>query len=173
MSVIDQASRLSGHSGSVKLWRYDWCSPPKNEDENDQENYDFQFKRWQRVPKVNNEASDSSNGLDDDQDYLDLNLYDRFRASDGGKVPSQISSTNKPASGLTMDDIRGAVGGVESIPGFSSSDTVSKKETEKPASTEDTKDTKDTKASEESTPANTEGSKDANAQDGDGDVSMD
>ncbi|AGO13551.1 AaceriAGL331Cp [[Ashbya] aceris (nom. inval.)] len=128
MSLIEQANKLSGYAADVRRWRYAWFTPSKNiEDDNNMESYGFEYKCWQRVG-----ADEPLDLLDDTDDHvLDLNAFDRTRKDAQSKV-SQVGGgpTGSGTTGLTMEDIRGAVGGVEAIPGFSSSDAIAKKEQE-------------------------------------------
>ncbi|KAH3899404.1 Rtt102p SCDLUD_004847 [Saccharomycodes ludwigii] len=120
---------------NYKYWVYDWYSPTNqkittttnnnnNNNNNTNEKVVFKYKTWFENINVPLETSDSENELMDlDEPYktiFDLNLFDR-----------KNNMGNKRSDGLTMDDIRGAVGtGGESIPGLSST-TDAIKETSK------------------------------------------
>lgn len=129
MSLIDRATRLSNHVNEVKHWKYDWFSPLKaNDDDSTQESYGFQYKKWQQVDYKDQSDSFDSSSAPEDDDTLDLNLYDKTKIGRCTRQQQQELTGSKENVRLTMDDIRGAVGGVEAIPGFSSSDGILKKD---------------------------------------------
>lgn len=136
-SLIRKASGLNDNaltsSDGNKYWKYDWFTPAKSQQNNDsttatgesgEDKYAFKYKNWVPVEK-----SVLTQDQADDKDYLELKKFDRTRLADQEQI---VSTTNGHPSEntLTMDDIRGAVGGGESIPGFSGSDAITNKEKE-------------------------------------------
>lgn len=130
-SLIEKANRGDYFSNleNIQHWKSDWLTPTKaavnnsnesnldlnNDDnnENSSERYPFKFKTWLKT------ETSVFNSDDDELDVLDLATYDRTRKAADSKGSSK---TNGDKDGLSMDDIRGAVGGSESIPGLSKSD---------------------------------------------------
>ncbi|AQZ13498.1 RTT102 (YGR275W) [Zygosaccharomyces parabailii] len=137
-SLIERANN-GGHfdnSNSRQWWKYDWYTPSHhanssgsgnaNSDGNQfsdnsvVEKYPFNYKTWiksdvciwQDLLKAN-----------DSLDLLDASSYSAQEQADAAVAHSQ-QMANRPANGdsLTAEDIRGAVGGVGTISGLSSSD---------------------------------------------------
>lgn len=127
-ALIDRANQV-GHylpQDQNQNWEYKLFSPLKEQHlsheqstENDS-TYSFKYMTWVRKQNIiNNEETQENNVINitdnnnnnEDQDTLiplDLTQFDR----------SKYTNNN---NGLSADDIRGAVGGSESIPGLSSS----------------------------------------------------
>ena len=139
-SLIDKANQggyYMPQEQQTQHWEYQWHSPPKehlhqgpaaaasasaapastNDGEIAPETYPFQYKTW--VPTARPAQEDTNETVKP----LDLSQYER----------SKYTSNN---NGLTEDDIRGAVGGTEAIPGLSAStdaNTAAEEVTKAPA----------------------------------------
>ncbi|SMN22401.1 similar to Vanderwaltozyma polyspora Kpol_1028p70 hypothetical protein [Maudiozyma saulgeensis] len=130
MQALIEKANQSGHylpQDQNQSWEFRWFSPLKEQhlahtqpqQTADEENkYPFQYKTWLRkqpnttvdVDNVSIEEPSDSTKIDT---LIPLNLSQFNRAK---------YSTNN--NGLSVDDIRGAVGGSESIPGLSSSNAA-------------------------------------------------
>ncbi|SCU79538.1 LADA_0B01376g1_1 [Lachancea dasiensis] len=123
----NNASVLTFGNSTHKFWTFDWCTPQKlrqtsvigteKSDENDasgEELYNFKYKVWQPSEKA------GWHDLDADADeIIDLTLFDRTRSNEatpGAKGP--VSDGHPSSEGLSAEDIRGAVGGQETLPGL-------------------------------------------------------
>lgn len=138
-ALISRANRLTSTSfaqSNRKFWKYDWLTPRRplqsqsldktaNSDNVEEDKYSFQYKTWQ--PAENKQWEDLDDSTDD---VLELTLYDRTRKVDNIGETGSAANGAETTDGLTVDDIRGAVGAEESIPGFSSSDAAAVKEKE-------------------------------------------
>ncbi|KAG0671981.1 hypothetical protein C6P45_004450 [Maudiozyma exigua] len=123
-ALIDRANQV-GHYLSQdqnQYWEYKLFSPLRDQHlthtqqtENDS-TYPFKYMTWVRKQNIiSSEQEETVNTVEQQQNNdddtlipLDLSQFDR----------SKYTTNN---NGLSADDIRGAVGGSESIPGFSSS----------------------------------------------------
>ena len=124
-ALIDRANQV-GHylpQDQNQYWEYKLFSPLKDQHlthtqqtENDS-TYPFKYMTWVRKQNIisseqeetaNNTVEQQQNNDNDNLIPLDLSQFDR----------SKYTNNN---NGLSADDIRGAVGGSESIPGLSSS----------------------------------------------------
>lgn len=142
-SLIERANN-GGHFGiqdKKHYWRYDWHTPTHADsnatnaaslnseenhigDSNLTEKYFFKYKTWLQVEEsIFDDESRRNNALD----VLDFSIYS---TKESGNVNSKTGSNPEIANtnddSLTVEDIRGAVGNSESIPGFSSSDANTK-----------------------------------------------
>lgn len=146
MQSLAERANNGGHFEIVnnrQNWKYDWYTPTHSTpaaaagsgnndsdqfgDGNPVEKYPFNYKTWIKTDQCTwrklLEANDSTDLLD----VAKYSLEDKAHES----VPGDQQVGNRPAHGdsLTVEDIRGAVGGVDGISGFSSSD-AQKKEAE-------------------------------------------
>ncbi|SCU86721.1 LANO_0C08988g1_1 [Lachancea nothofagi CBS 11611] len=129
-TLIARANNASAHTfanSNRKFWKFDWYTPlkPKQNttastdktDKNDnagEELYNFKYKTW--LPS----DQQAWQILDNDSDeIIDLSSYDRTRQVVQPQGSAPPNGAQKPTEGLSADDIRGAVGGQESLPGFS------------------------------------------------------
>lgn len=142
-SLIERANN-GGHFGiqdKKHYWRYDWHTPTRTDsyasnaanlnaeensvgDSNLAEKYSFKYKTWLQVEEsIFDDELKRNNALD----VLDLSIYS---VKESGNVKSKTGSNpetrNINDDSLTVEDIRGAVGNSESIPGFASSDATTK-----------------------------------------------
>ncbi|EJS43613.1 rtt102p [Saccharomyces arboricola H-6] len=148
-TLILKANKVSyyGSSTSGDFWRYDWYQPSKTSSsaqqpqqqagnlENSLEKCPFKYKAWLKT-------QENEKGLREGncEDILDLTQYDRTIQSKSIN-PSRIKSdthntnsapsTNQEGEALSMDDIRGAVGNSEAIPGLSAGTNNEKPEESK------------------------------------------
>jgi len=138
-ALIDRANQ-SGHylpQDQNQCWEWRSFSPPKEQHlahtqpqqtADDDSTYPFQYKTWLRkqtaaVVEIDTDSNGKENSSRIDTLIpLDLSQFDRTKYT-----------TNN--NGLSVDDIRGAVGGSESIPGLSSSSTTETTTTTNPATT--------------------------------------
>lgn len=137
--LIARANNASPHTfanSSQRYWKLDWCTPVKpkptqnsgkgNGENVEGEKYNFMYKAW-----MPSEVPAWKQLEVDENEILDLSMYDRTKKVVAPQVGSAPTSSGQNAgNGLTADDIRGAVGGQESIPSFSGSDAIAKKEKE-------------------------------------------
>ncbi|CCE61628.1 hypothetical protein TPHA_0A05540 [Tetrapisispora phaffii CBS 4417] len=142
-SLINRANSGGFFHSNTKIehWEYQWYTPVKvngndntgeaslnnfysniiqvaNDEEsinNDQvEKYSFRYKKWTRVETPQQKVNENVKSENEELDVLNLALYDRTRKHDEG------SKNGKTTNGsLTVDDIRDAVGGSDSIAGLS------------------------------------------------------
>ncbi|CCF57639.1 hypothetical protein KAFR_0C06430 [Kazachstania africana CBS 2517] len=129
-SLIDQANsghRFGANPEKKEYWKLDWFTPAKqdsfsaNSETNDtanetnretsQEKYNFKYQTWVKIDSAESIPSEENDTLQP----IDLSIIDRNEVSDGNQ-----GNTDGNKDSLTVDDIRGAVGGSESIPGLSS-----------------------------------------------------
>ncbi|EDO18795.1 hypothetical protein Kpol_1028p70 [Vanderwaltozyma polyspora DSM 70294] len=167
-SLIEKANR-GGYvltADNRQHWKYDWFTPLKknevsqervnmdpNSMENEESKYPFKYKTWLKA-----DVSDFHDNKEE-LDVLDLSKYDRTKKL---VVTNGVSVTEDDQSSLTMADIRGAVGGSESIPGLSKTDAVTEQpavtidasvtETNTPAPTEELQELKETPVEEQEEP---------------------
>ncbi|CAI4036690.1 hypothetical protein SMKI_16G0120 [Saccharomyces mikatae IFO 1815] len=136
-TLILKANKVSyyGSSTSGESWRYDWYQPSKISSnvpqpqqqhgslENNLEKYPFRYKTW-----LKNQEDEKNLQKDNCEDILNLKQFDRTISKElsnsshikGDKSnPSGAPSTNQGSEALSVDDIRGAVGNSEAIPGLS------------------------------------------------------
>ncbi|SCV02453.1 LAME_0H00870g1_1 [Lachancea meyersii CBS 8951] len=135
ISRANNASTNNFSNSSRKFWKLDWQTPvkprsnatavsdkPDNTDGNGEELYNFKFKTW--LPADQAAWIDPS---EDPDEIIDLSLYDRTKIVEQSPENSRSSVTpingHKTANGLSADDIRGAVGGQETLSGFSATQT--------------------------------------------------
>lgn len=138
-SLIERANN-GGHfdnSNSRQWWKYDWYTPSHHanssgsgnnangdgnqfSDNSVVEKYPFNFKTWIKSDVCIWQDLLQAN---DSLDLLDISSYSAQEQADAAVAHSQ-QMANRPANGdsLTVEDIRGAVGGVGTISGLSSSD---------------------------------------------------
>lgn len=92
-----------------------------DEDDDAVERYSFKLKTWLKANQ--NDFANLESPENNTLTALDLNLFDRTRISANTDQTKIALEKNKRVdeNGLTEKDIRGAVGGSESIPGLSSS----------------------------------------------------
>lgn len=130
-SLLDRANNADNSLPSdIRYWKYDWYSPLKVSLEQQihgdmngtgnslsnaiQENYPFKYKAW---ISVGDKKLRSTTGTEDQ--FFNLDDYDRTKegwSAFGKYIPKEGKNGS-----LTAEDIRGAVGDTESIPGLSSS----------------------------------------------------
>lgn len=142
-SLIERANN-GGHFGiqdKKHYWRYDWHTPTRTDsyatnaanlnaeensvgDSNLAEKYSFKYKTWLQVEEsIFDDELKRNNALD----VLDLSIYSVKESSNvKSKTGSNPEIRNTNDDSLTVEDIRGAVGNSESIPGFSSSEPTTK-----------------------------------------------
>ncbi|CAI4063068.1 hypothetical protein SKDZ_07G5140 [Saccharomyces kudriavzevii ZP591] len=134
-TLIIKANKVSYYGSSIggESWRYDWFQPSKISStaqqpqqqagnfENNLEKYPFKYKTW-----LKNQENEKSLQEGDCEDILDLTQFDRTIRKKSpnpshvkGDANSSAPSTNQENEALSMDDIRGAVGNSEAIPGLS------------------------------------------------------
>lgn len=120
MSLTANNNKLSGTDKTIKNWEYIWYTPVKNIDDENQEKYTFQYKCW-KLSSKEDKTSES------DDDLLDLDDFDIIKLAGEKKSKiSELATGTNLVSGLSMDDIRGAVTS-ESIPGLSNHDATPEK----------------------------------------------
>ncbi|CAI2016127.1 hypothetical protein SEUBUCD646_0G05170 [Saccharomyces eubayanus] len=137
-TLIHKANKVSYYGGATsgESWRYDWYQPSKISStkqqpqqqvgnvENNVEKYPFRYKTWLKVHE------DDGNALQEGgcEDILDLRLFDRTIRKESQtashikgdtNITNGAPSTTEGGKALSVDDIRGAVGGSEAIPGLS------------------------------------------------------
>ncbi|CAI4063446.1 hypothetical protein N7582_002414 [Saccharomyces uvarum] len=137
-TLIHKANKVSYYGGATsgESWRYDWYQPSKISSskqqpqqqvgnlENNLEKYPFKYKTWLK-------AHENEKALQEGccEDILDLKLFDRTirkESQNPSHIKGDTTNTNGAPSAteggeaLSVDDIRGAVGGSEAIPGLSS-----------------------------------------------------
>lgn len=136
-SLIEKANN-GGHFKIVnnrQNWKNDWFTPTHSAPANpvssgadgvqlndgvSVEKYPFKFKSWIKTDECTWRKVLEAN---DSMDLLDASTYSaQDEVNDG--VSHDQQTANRPANGesLTVEDIRGAVGSVDGISGFSSSD---------------------------------------------------
>ncbi|KAM3165155.1 hypothetical protein ACU8KH_00918 [Lachancea thermotolerans] len=140
-ALISRANNASTHTFSnsnPKYWKFDWYTPvkpkqaqsnEKSSGENDsEERFSFKYKTWLPSEKPAWKQLEA-----EVEEIIDLEQYDRTKQPktlQPGSAP--VVNGQAAADGLTADDIRGAVGGQETMIGFSASDATTKNDT-KPA----------------------------------------
>ena len=136
-TLITKANKVSyyGNPTSKESWRYDWYHPSKvssnvqqpqqqlGDMENNLEKYPFRYKTWLR-----NQEDEKNLQRESCEDILDLKEFDRrilkkslmtsHTKGDTSKATG-APSANQGDEALSVDDIRGAVGNSEAIPGLS------------------------------------------------------
>lgn len=129
-TLINKANQGGRYSiqENKQHWEWDLYSPTKelhsesgnsNENnDNEVEKYPFEYKTWIKSDK---NIFEKWFAKTDSLQPLDLDDFDRTKNTTKVKKPNQLTERENNPDGLTVDDIRGAVGGSESIPGFSSS----------------------------------------------------
>lgn len=136
-TLIAKANKVSYYGGSTnkESWRYDWYQPSKvssnvqqpqqqlGDLENNLEKYPFKYKTWLR-----NQEDEKNLQGESCEDILDLKEFDRTirkKLSNPSHIKGDTNSANGAPSAnqgdeaLSVDDIRGAVGNSEAIPGLS------------------------------------------------------
>lgn len=137
-SLIERAN-TGGHfdaSNNRQCWKYDWFTPSHNaksgssgnavadgnqfSDHTAVEKYPFKYKTWDNTDACTWRDLLSAN---DSLDLLDVSSYSAQEQAEAAVAHDQ-QMANRPVNGdrLTVEDIRGAVGGVGTISGLSSSD---------------------------------------------------
>ncbi|CUS22501.1 LAQU0S05e06810g1_1 [Lachancea quebecensis] len=178
-ALISRANNASTHTFSnsnPKYWKFDWYTPvkpkqaqsnEKSSGENDaEEKFSFKFKTWLPSEKAAWKQLEA-----DVEETIDLEQYDRT------KQPMALQPGSAPAvngqvatNGLTADDIRGAVGGQETMIGFSASDTTAKSDAEPVEASHGATDGKASPT--QSLDANSEPTLESEKKDADGDVDL-
>ncbi|CEP64027.1 Rtt102p LALA0_S10e00562g [Lachancea lanzarotensis] len=133
ISRANNASTYNFGNSNCKFWKFDWHTPVKprpsgsapaeksdGNDNNDEELYNFKYKTWLASE---NAAWDVLSA--NPNETIDLSLFDRTqqvgqttKQSNHNNNGPSINGQNTADNGLSADDIRGAVGGQESLPGF-------------------------------------------------------
>lgn len=140
-SLIERANR--GNFGSQEKkqhWKYEWYTPSNSDITTNASNsntegshitkggstkkYSFQYKTWMRTDNGIFEGSQNkSTG-----DLYDLTKYSGAGSTHDVNIAGVRAQNGNPRDeGLTVEDIRGAVGDSEAIPGFSNSDAAKEK----------------------------------------------
>ncbi|SCU86471.1 LAFA_0E00958g1_1 [Lachancea sp. 'fantastica'] len=132
----NNASTNNFSNSSCKFWKFDWHTPvkprssgtataekPDGNDNNDEDLYNFKYKTWLASEHA---AWDTLSATPNET--IDLSLFDRTKQQrqptqqTNNNIGAPATNTQNPAEpGLSADDIRGAVGGQESLPGFNTS----------------------------------------------------
>ncbi|SCU98691.1 LAMI_0F15896g1_1 [Lachancea mirantina] len=143
ISRANRANNITFSSTSQKYWKYDWYSPLQVDtpaengngevsENKDQDRLSFHIKKW--IPTEKPEWDDAELEVDD---VLDLKNYDRSNRQVLEQEIQNGAEHQNTTSGLSADDIRGAVGNEGGISGFSGSDAITRKEKEDENDAED------------------------------------
>ncbi|QLG72962.1 hypothetical protein HG535_0E00460 [Zygotorulaspora mrakii] len=139
-SLIARANR--GNFAGVEkkqYWKYDWYTPSRIDATTSNTNSNAEIARssesgsTDKLPVKYKTWSKTDKSIfvdyhdDDIGDLFDLSMHSGIaHVVAGNSTGAKVPNGGTMDEGLTMEDIRGAVGDSEAIPGLSSSDTIKK-----------------------------------------------